>query len=123
VIAPKDRAVGLTPTVMKVASGAAIITPLVTVTNLSRTIRDMQEKNIWFIGADAEAETHLSAIDMTGSVAIIMGSEGQGMRRLTRDCCDYLASIPLKGTVSSLNVSVATGIILYEVVRQRGPLN
>lgn len=117
VIAPKDRAVGITPVVSKVACGAAEVTPFVQVTNLARTMRWLQNEGVWIVGASDQAESDLSEIDLKGSTAIVMGSEGQGMRRLTREHCDYLAKIPMSGTVSSLNVSVATGICLYELTR------
>lgn len=119
VIAPKDRAAKITEVVKKVSSGAAEQTPFVTVTNLSRTIKQLQTLGVWFVGLDGEADLTLSQVDLKGSVGIIMGSEGQGMRRLTREVCDYLVKIPMLGTVESLNVSVATGIALYEVIRQR----
>jgi len=119
VIAPKDRAVGLTPVVKKVASGAASVTPFIQVTNLSRTMKWLKDEGVWLVGTGDNNDSDLSAIDLTGNIAIVMGAEGQGMRRLTRDNCDYLARIPTQGTVESLNVSVATGVSLYEVNRQR----
>lgn len=119
VIAPKDRAVGITPVVRKVACGAAEITPFVSVTNLARTMRDLKERGIWLYGTDGEATQTLYEVDLKGPAAIVMGAEGEGMRRLTRDQCDFLISIPMFGSVSSLNVSVATGVCLFEVVRQR----
>lgn len=119
VIAPKDRAVGMTPTVRKVACGAAEITPFIAVTNLSRTMEQLKDAGIWLVGAAGEAETVLHEIDLKGKVGLIMGAEGKGLRRLTKDHCDYLARIPMQGSVSSLNVSVATGICLYEINRQR----
>ncbi len=118
-IIPKDRAARLTEVAKKAASGAAEITPLVTVTNLHRIIKQLQEAGVWFVGLDSDATLNISAVDMTGSIGIIMGGEGQGMRRLTRECCDYLAQIPMCGNVESLNVSVATGVSLYEMQRQR----
>lgn len=121
VIAPKDRAVGLTPIVEKVASGAAETVPYVQVTNLARTLAQLQQAGIWLIGAEQGAEQSIAAQSLTGSVAWILGSEGQGLRRLTRDCCDYLATIPMVGSVGSLNVAVAAGICLYETCRQRTP--
>jgi 23S rRNA (guanosine2251-2'-O)-methyltransferase len=120
VIAPKDRAVGLTATVVKVASGAADSVPYVVVTNLARTIRELQERNIWTVGADAEAEQDLYAVDQRNAIAWVLGAEGSGLRRLTRETCDQLARIPMLGTVESLNVSVAAGICLFEAMRQRG---
>lgn len=121
VIIPKDKAVGLTPVVRKVASGAAETVPLVVVTNLARCLQALQEKGIWIVGTDDEATTSLYEQDLTGSLAIVMGSEGAGLRRLTRECCDYLVAIPMAGELSSLNVSVATGVTLFEAVRQRRP--
>lgn len=119
VIAPKDRAVGLNATVIKVASGAADTVPYVTVTNLARSLREMQEAGIWVIGAAGEAEKTLYQIDQKGPVAWVLGAEGDGLRRLTRETCDELAQIPMHGSVESLNVSVASGICLFEVRRQR----
>jgi len=119
VIAPKNRAVGMTSVVRKVACGAAEMTPFIQVTNLSRTLGFLKEEGVWLVGMAAEASDDLSAIDLKGHIAIVMGSEGAGLRRLTREHCDYLAKIPMLGTVSSLNVSVATGMCLYEVIRQR----
>jgi 23S rRNA (guanosine2251-2'-O)-methyltransferase len=119
VIAPKDRAVGLTPTVYKVASGAAEVVPFIQVTNLARTMRKLQDQGIWLMGADAEGEACLFDADLSGSIAIVMGAEGKGLRRLTREHCDQVLSIPMIGSVASLNVSVATGIFLFEVVRQK----
>ena len=119
VIAPRDRAVSLTPVVIKVASGAAQSIPFVQVTNLARTLRDLQERGIWLVGADGEAEQTIYDLDLTGPLALVMGAEGAGLRRLTKECCDYLARLPMAGVVESLNVSVATGVCLYEAVRQR----
>jgi 23S rRNA (guanosine2251-2'-O)-methyltransferase len=119
VVVPKDRACGLNATAIKVASGAADTVPYVTVTNLSRSLREMQERNIWTIGAAGETERELYDIDQKGSVAWVLGAEGAGLRRLTRDTCDELARIPMLGTVESLNVSVAAGICLFEARRQR----
>lgn len=119
VITPKDRSVGLTPVVRKVACGAAETTPVCQVTNLARTMEALKEAGIWIAGAAGEAEETLYDIDFKGPSAIVMGAEGAGLRRLTREKCDYLINIPMAGSVSSLNVSVATGICLYEVVRQR----
>ena len=120
VIAPKDKSVGMTPTVMKVASGAAETVPFIQVTNLARTLRSLQERNIWIFGAAAEADKTLFQADLKGSIALVLGAEGNGLRRLTREHCDMLLNIPMHGSVSSLNVSVATGIFLFEAVRQRG---
>lgn len=119
VIAPKDNAVGLTATVRKVACGAAETVPFVTVTNLSRTIKVLQDAGLWLVGMAGEAEQELYDIDLRGPVALVMGAEGSGLRRLTREHCDFLAKLPMAGAVSSLNVSVATGICLFEAVRQR----
>lgn len=119
VIAPKDRAVGLNATAAKVASGAAETLPYITVTNLARTMRDLKERDIWLTGTTEDAEKTLYDGDFTGGSAIIMGSEGEGMRRLTRDTCDMVVSVPMFGSVESLNVSVASGVCLYEARRQR----
>lgn len=121
VIAPKDRAVGLNATAAKVASGAADTVPYITVTNLARTMRDIKERNIFVVGTCDDAEKNLYQADFKSSdgVALVMGSEGEGMRRLTRDTCDLLVSVPMFGSVESLNVSVASGICLYEARRQR----
>lgn len=119
VIAPKDKSVGLTAAVSKVASGAAAAVPFIPVTNLVRTMQFLKEKNIWMVGTAEDAELPYFSNDMTGSVAVVMGSEGKGLRRLTREYCDFLVSIPMQGSVPSLNVSVAAGIMLFEVVRQR----
>ena len=119
VIAPKDRAVGLNATAAKVASGAAESVPYITVTNLARTLRELKEREIWLIGTTEDAEKGLYDADFTSGTALIMGSEGEGMRRLTRDICDMLVSVPMFGSVESLNVSVASGVCLYEARRQR----
>ncbi len=119
VIAPKDRAVGLNPTVRKVASGAAETVPFITVTNLARTLRELQELGVWVIGTAGEAEQDLFAMKLDGPVAWVLGAEGEGLRRLTRENCDELARIPMFGSVESLNVSVAAGICLFESRRQR----
>lgn len=121
VIAPKDRAVGLNATAAKVASGAAETVPYITVTNLARTMRELKERGVWLIGTTDDADQHLYASDFSGPSALIMGSEGEGMRRLTRETCDMLVSIPMFGSVESLNVSVASGVCLYEARRQRLP--
>ena len=119
VIAPRDRAASLTPTAIKVASGAAQTVPFVQVTNLARTLKDLQERGIWLVGLDGHAEQTLYELDLRGPLGIVMGAEGQGLRRLTKERCDFLATIPMVGTVESLNVSVATGICLFEALRQR----
>lgn len=122
VIAPKDRAVGLNATVRKSASGAAERLPFVQVTNLARTLKLLQEEGLWISGTAMEGEG-LHQADLTGPRVIVMGSEGKGMRRLTQDHCDQLIHIPMSGSVESLNVSVATGVVLFEVVRQRQAVN
>lgn len=119
VIAPKDKSVGITPAVSKVASGAAETVPFVQVTNLARTLEMMKEFGIWIYGASAEAQQTLYQVKLSGPVAIVLGAEGRGLRRLTEEHCDTLLKIPMNGSVESLNVSVATGIFLFEVVRQR----
>lgn len=119
VIAPKDRAASITDVVRKVSCGASEQTPFVTVANLNRTLTQLKEMNVWLMGLDSEASVTISDIDLTGHVAIVMGGEGDGLRRLTRETCDYLAKIPMVGNVESLNVSVATGVALYEVLQQR----
>jgi len=120
VIVPKDRAAGLSATVRKVASGAAESVPLIQVTNLARTLRWLKERDIWIVGTDDQAEHSLYGAKLTGPLAIVLGAEGTGLRRLTRESCDVLVSIPMRGIVESLNVSVATGVLLYEALRQRG---
>jgi 23S rRNA (guanosine2251-2'-O)-methyltransferase len=119
VIAPKDKSAGLTPVARKVACGAAEVLPFVPVTNLARTLKKLQEKGIWLFGAAGEADKSVYETQLTGSIGILMGAEGDGLRRLTQDTCDQLMNIPMAGTVSSLNVSVATGVCLFEAVRQR----
>jgi 23S rRNA (guanosine2251-2'-O)-methyltransferase len=119
VLVPRDRAAGLTPVVRKVAAGAAETVPLVAVVNLARTLRELKDRGVWLVGTDDSAEKTLYEADLKGAVALVMGSEGEGMRRLTRECCDQLVSIPMAGAVESLNVSVAAGVALFEAVRQR----
>ena len=121
VIAPKDRAVGLNATAAKVASGAADTVPYITVTNLARTMRELKERNILLVGTSDDVEKNLYQADFSGTdgIALVMGSEGEGMRRLTRETCDVLVSVPMFGSVESLNVSVASGVCLYEARRQR----
>ena len=119
VIAPRDRAAGLTPVARKVAAGAAETLPFVQVVNLARTLRELKERGIWLVGTTGDADKSLYDLDLRGPIAIVMGSEGEGMRRLTRECCDELVRIPMAGAVESLNVSVATGVVLFEAVRQR----
>lgn len=119
VIVPKDKAAGLTPVVRKVACGAAESLPFFQVTNLARTLRDLQQAGVWLVGAAGEAEADIYQVDLKGALGIVMGAEESGLRRLTREHCDTLAKIPMVGTVESLNVSVATGICLFEALRQR----
>jgi 23S rRNA (guanosine2251-2'-O)-methyltransferase len=119
VIAPRDKACGLTATVSKVASGAAEVVPFYAVTNLARCLRDLQQQGIWCIGLAGEAERSFYEQKLTGPLALVMGAEGRGLRRLTRETCDELSHLPMLGSVSSLNVSVTAGVVLYEVVRQR----
>jgi len=119
VIVPRDRAVALTETVRNVASGAAEHLPLVRVTNLARVLDQLKRRNIWLVGTADSASRSLYELDLRGPLAIVLGSEGKGLRRLTRERCDFVVSLPMAGSVSSLNVSVATGICLYEAARQR----
>lgn len=119
VITPKDKSVGLTPVVRKVACGAAEDIAICQVTNLARTMELLKANAVWIYGAAGEAESSIYELEYTGGCAIVMGAEGPGMRRLTKEKCDYLFNIPMHGSVSSLNVSVATGICLFEAVRQR----
>ncbi|MBK6736627.1 MAG: 23S rRNA (guanosine(2251)-2'-O)-methyltransferase RlmB [Haliea sp.] len=120
VVVPKDNSADLTPVVQKVACGAAEVVPFVRVTNISRTLQALQARGVWLYGTDGDAEKSLYESDLTTSLALVMGAEGKGMRRLTREQCDFLIHLPMAGSVSSLNVSVATGICLFEAVRQRG---
>ena len=119
VIVPKDKSVLMTPTVRKVACGAAESVPFITVTNLARTLKMLQDNRIWVMGAAGEADKSIYATDFKGPLALVLGSEGKGMRRLTREHCDAIFSIPMAGEVSSLNVSVSAGVCLFEAVRQR----
>ena len=119
VIIPKDRAVGVNATVAKTASGAADTVPVVSVTNLARAMRDLKERGVWLIGADADGAENLFDAKLSGPLAWVLGAEGAGLRRLTRELCDRIVSIPLRGSVSSLNVSVAAGVCLFETRRQR----
>jgi len=119
VIAPKDRAVGINATVEKVACGAAETVPFITVTNIARTLRELKERDIWVVGAAGEADTDLHGFKHSGAMAWVLGAEGEGLRRLTRENCDQLVSIPMCGSVESLNVSVSAGICLFEARRQR----
>lgn len=119
VIVPKDKSAPLNATVRKVACGAAETVPVYAVTNLARSLAALKDRGIWLAGLAGEGAVSLTQQDLTGPLGIVMGSEGEGLRRLTRDACDYLVSIPMAGSVSSLNVSVATGVTLFEAVRQR----
>ena len=120
VVVPKDNSADLNPTVRKVACGAAEVVPFVRVTNIARTLAALKDRNVWIYGAAGEADNTIYDNDLRGSMALVMGAEGSGLRRLTREHCDFLIRLPMAGSVSSLNVSVATGICLFEVVRQRG---
>ena len=119
VLFPKDKAVQVNATVRKTSAGAADTLPVFSVTNLSRTLRELQKLGVWIYGFAGEAESPLYALDLRGNVALVLGSEGEGLRRLTRDTCDQLVKIPMPGGFESLNVSVAAGVALFEVVRQR----
>ncbi|WP_312958518.1 23S rRNA (guanosine(2251)-2'-O)-methyltransferase RlmB [Stutzerimonas nitrititolerans] len=119
VIVPKDKAATLNATVRKVACGAAEVVPLVAVTNLARSLEKLQQRGLWVVGTAGEAEQVIYAQDLTGPTVLVMGAEGKGMRRLTREHCDFLVRLPMAGSVSSLNVSVATGVCLFEALRQR----
>ena len=119
VIVPRDRAAQLTPAVRKVAAGAAETTPVVTVTNLARTLRLLKDAGLWVVGADAAAATTAESVDLKGAVVLVLGGEGSGLRQLTRQHCDFMVRLPQLGAVESLNVSVAAGMLLYESVRQR----
>lgn len=121
VVAPKDRAAGISAAVSKVASGAAEVTPYIMVTNLARTIDELKEREIWVVGTDERAEQSLYQANLPEAIAWVLGAEGEGMRRLTREKCDLLVSIPMAGAVDSLNVSVAAGVCLFESVRRRLP--
>jgi len=122
VIAPKDHAVGINATVSKVASGAAETVPYLMVTNLARTLNELKERDIRIVGTSDDAEATIYDVDLSGPVALVLGAEGSGLRQLTRKTCDVLVRIPMAGAVESLNVSVATGVVLFEAVRQRGPV-
>ncbi|MBQ3218113.1 MAG: 23S rRNA (guanosine(2251)-2'-O)-methyltransferase RlmB [Akkermansia sp.] len=119
VITPKDKSVGITETVLRVSVGAAEKVPFVQVTNLARTMKTMKDAGIWFVGTSDHGDRELYDMDLKGGIAIVMGAEGDGMRRLTEENCDFLIHIPMFGSVPCLNVSVATGVCLYEAVRQR----
>jgi len=123
VVIPKHNSVGMNPTVRKVASGAADNVKLIVVSNLVRSIKEMQQAGMWMIGLAGETDQTIYDHDLTGSIGIVMGTEGSGLRRLTREACDHLAAIPMVGVVESLNVSVATGVTVYEAFRQRNITN
>ncbi|HEX7129605.1 MAG TPA: 23S rRNA (guanosine(2251)-2'-O)-methyltransferase RlmB [Rhodanobacteraceae bacterium] len=120
VIVPRDRAAGITPVVRRASAGAADRVPLVAATNLARALRALKEGGVWLTGLAGDADKSLYELDLKGPVALVLGSEGEGMRRLTREACDYVVRIPMPGVAESLNVSVATGIVLFEALRQRG---
>lgn len=119
VVVPKDKAAGITPTVRKASSGAADRVAFFAVTNLARTLKTLKESGVWLVGLAGESAQDFYKLDLKGPLAIVMGSEGEGMRRLTGETCDFLAKIPMRGGVESLNVSVATGVALFEALRQR----
>ena len=119
VIAPKDKAVGITPTVRTASAGAADRVPFFSVTNLARTLKALKEQGVWLVGLAGDSDDDFYRVDLVGPVALVMGSEGEGMRRLTREACDFVARIPMRGSVESLNVSVSTGVALFEALRQR----
>ena len=119
VVIPKDRSASINATVSKVSSGASEVIPVITVTNLVRSMKEMQEAGVWLIGTDDEAEKSIYDLDLTGPIAIVMGAEGEGMRRLTRENCDELVHIPMQGAVESLNVSVASGVWYLNILRRR----
>jgi len=120
VVVPKDRAVGVTPTVRRASAGAADRVPIVAATNLARTLKALKEAGVWLVGLAGEATQSVYAVDLKGPIALVLGGEGEGMRRLTREACDFVAKIPMRGDIESLNVSVSTGIVLFEALRQRG---
>ena len=120
VVVPKDRAVGLTPVVRRASAGGADRVPLVAATNLARALRTLKDAGVWITGLAGDTEQSIYDMDLKGPVALVLGSEGEGIRRLTRETCDFVAKIPMPGTMESLNVSVATGIVLFEALRQRG---
>ena len=120
VVVPKDKAAGITPTVRRASAGAADRVAFFAVTNLARTLKALKERGVWLVGLAGDAERELYTLDLGGAIAIVMGSEGEGMRRLTREACDFVARIPMRGAMESLNVSVASGVVLFEALRQRG---
>lgn len=119
VIIPKDKSVSVTPAVVAVSCGAAQTVPIVKVTNLARTLEQLKDNNVWLVGTSDNAQQSIYETDLKGSIGIVMGAEGKGMRRLTEETCDFLVKIPMQGSVECLNVSVATGVCLYEALRQR----
>ena len=119
-VVPKDRAVGITPTVRRASAGGADLIPVIAATNLARAMRMLKDAGVWLTGLDGDTEKSIYTIDLKGPTALVLGGEGDGMRRLTRDTCDFVARIPMPGGMESLNVSVATGIVLFEALRQRG---
>ena len=122
IVTPRHHTAGVTETVIRVSCGAAATTPVVQVTNLARSMKKLQELGMWLVGTDDTAPKTIHEIDLRGSIGLVMGAEGSGMRRLTREGCDFLARIPMNGTVPCLNVSVASGVCLFEAVRQRNPV-
>ncbi|RUM54312.1 MAG: 23S rRNA (guanosine(2251)-2'-O)-methyltransferase RlmB [Methylococcus sp.] len=119
IITPRDNATGITPAVCKVASGAAETIPVYRVTNLARTLRQMKKSGLWIIGTGGDARETVYNTDLTGPLALVIGAEGHGLRRLTKEHCDLIVGLPMAGTVESLNLSVAAGVLLYEILRQR----
>lgn len=122
VIYPKDKSANITPVARRAAAGAAEVIPLIEVTNLARVLKQLKQRGIWLAGTSDQAHTDIYQVDLKGGLGLVMGSEGSGMRRLTEELCDYTFNIPMAGSVSSLNVSVATGICLFEALRQRGSM-
>ena len=120
VVVPKDRAVGVTPTVRRASAGAADRVPIVAATNLARALKALKDAGMWLVGLAGDTDQSVYGIDLDGPIAVVLGGEGEGMRRLTRENCDFVAKIPMQGDIESLNVSVATGIVLFETLRQRG---
>ncbi|MGA9421901.1 MAG: 23S rRNA (guanosine(2251)-2'-O)-methyltransferase RlmB, partial [Rhodanobacteraceae bacterium] len=120
VVVPKDRAVGITPIVRRASAGAADRVPLVVVTNLARSLRVLKDAGVWLSGLAGDAERSIYTLDLVGPTALVLGGEAEGMRRLVRERCDYVARIPMPGAMESLNVSVAVGVVLFEALRQRG---
>jgi 23S rRNA (guanosine2251-2'-O)-methyltransferase len=120
VVVPKDRAVGITPTVRRASAGGADLVPVIAATNLARAMRMLKDAGVWLTGLAGDTEQSIYTVDLKGPTALVLGGEGDGMRRLTRETCDFVARIPMPGSMESLNVSVATGIVLFEALRQRG---